>query len=138
MLAIFKVKEITKKQILFSFSWSWSKLYIHVVPVEFSGKQIGTFLRSSKLLSGSNTYKRRTIRQEESCHYTDMMKWLPAHWGALEQELPVRVVLPWVEMTRPLWHHLAQSLARGHPWKSVTLAQKWGHLWRSKQLETAW
>ena len=45
------------------------------------------FFRSSKLVLVSNTYERRAIRQEELCHCIDMMKCLPTHQGALEQEL---------------------------------------------------
>lgn len=41
-------------------------------------------------------------QEESSCHYTDMVKSLPAHWGAPEQELPVWGVSHWVKMARPL------------------------------------
>lgn len=51
------------------------------------------FFRSSKLLLVSNTYERRAIRQEELCHFIDMMKCLPTHEGALEQELSVSLAL---------------------------------------------
>lgn len=42
-----------------------------------------------------------------------MMKSLLAYWGAPEKNCLLD--LHWVELTRSLWHHVAQSLAGGHP-----------------------
>lgn len=44
ILAIFKVKETTKKQIFFLFSDHDQNCCIHVIPIELFGKQMEIFL----------------------------------------------------------------------------------------------
>lgn len=73
---------------------------------------------SEKSLLGSYIYEKKG---EEAGLGRQDTKSLQAQHRALEQRLPVAGVLRWVEIARPLYHHLPQSLL----W--ATLRREW--LW---------